>query len=575
MTNTQHAFPKYFAIAVGSFLAHAVLMSSVWAIIIIDIPIADPGFESPVVVGFDYNPNDPTPGSSVWDFGAGQSGITSQDFAFADDYLSADGIQFGFLQGNSSIAQNIIDPSLGNFGGQTLYLTFDAAGRVTNTQNTDFLVRFYDINGGNELVSEAEAFSIPIGTIDGANRSVTRYETSFVYPESFAGGSQLRIHFEQNAPAGLDLTTIIDSVRLSNTPISLLPQDPFVPLGLPINGDFSSISNQTFGPFFNPTAFNLAGSNGEFINDDNTDGFVGSSIDVNGWSPFRDDPDNLVGAIGTVNVDDGTSGRQGAGAELDGTFYLDNLWVSDTGNILLNSASNYRNGIVNEDIFGGIDINPNATYRVNGEFLRVAGGADATVNFAVSTGTGTAATDPANEIAGIEIPVIDIDTGAITEMEEFSFEITGADLLSAGGQINLVADLTSTTAIPGFPGSVSFADSGNPEFVSQVRIDNISVDISLPGDADNDFDVDGDDLAIWGSNFGQIAAQNSPGDFVGDSIINGNDFLTWQRNFNGSAASFATAAAAAVPEPGSSTLLVFSVVALSFNFIVKRNTDRV
>lgn len=56
-------------------------------------------------------------------------------------------------------------------------------------------------------------------------------------------------------------------------------------------------------------------------------------------------------------------------AELDGTFYLDNHWVdAASGNISLNSASNYRNGIVNEDIFNGTAIDGNATYRIEGDF---------------------------------------------------------------------------------------------------------------------------------------------------------------------------------------------------------------
>lgn len=269
-------------------------------------------------------------------------------------------------------------------------------------------------------------------------------------------------------------------------------------------------------------------------------------------------------------MDDSAAGQGGAGAELDGTFYLNNLWVADTGHILLNSISNYRNGVVNEDFFNGTTISPDAIYRINGDFLRVLGGDNSTVHFAISSGTGSEATDPNNEIAGIQIAINDIDTGAILEMETFSFEVSGADLIAAGGQLNLLVDLTNTTEIPGFPGSVAAGDIANAAIISQVRVDNISIDINLPGDANDDFSVDAADLAIWEANFGDPIAPHGPGDFNGNGQGDGLDFLLWQRNFTGSLSPVSQT----VPEPSSIVLLTSAFLGLCYRAQTRKLSGR-
>jgi hypothetical protein len=78
---------------------------------------------------------------------------------------------------------------------------------------------------------------------------------------------------------------------------------------------------------------------------------------------------------------------------------------------------------------------------------------------------------------------------------------------------------------------------------------------AIPGDFDDDGDVDGTDLGIWQGAYGAGAGADADGD--GDS--DGRDFLTWQRNYTGAPA---IGAATAVPEPGMGCLVLGAVLAM-------------
>lgn len=69
-------------------------------------------------------------------------------------------------------------------------------------------------------------------------------------------------------------------------------------------------------------------------------------------------------------------------------------------------------------------------------------------------------------------------------------------------------------------------------------------------DYDADGDVDGDDLALWESNYGQNAGSDSDNNFRTDGI----DFLAWQRQV-GNGGGSVVAAVATVPEPSSALML--------------------
>ncbi len=76
---------------------------------------------------------------------------------------------------------------------------------------------------------------------------------------------------------------------------------------------------------------------------------------------------------------------------------------------------------------------------------------------------------------------------------------------------------------------------------------------SLDGDFQHDGDVDGADLPVWRTNFGQ----NALGDADDDGDTDGDDLLVWQRNLGNDANG--AAPAGSVPEPGAALLATFGM----------------
>jgi hypothetical protein len=89
---------------------------------------------------------------------------------------------------------------------------------------------------------------------------------------------------------------------------------------------------------------------------------------------------------------------------------------------------------------------------------------------------------------------------------------------------------------------------------------------SIPGDFDDNGTVNGADLAEWRGDFGA----NPDSDADGDGDSDGADFLVWQRNLGMTAA---TPAAASVPEPASSSLLLMTGLIAAYRCF--RNTRSV
>jgi hypothetical protein len=75
---------------------------------------------------------------------------------------------------------------------------------------------------------------------------------------------------------------------------------------------------------------------------------------------------------------------------------------------------------------------------------------------------------------------------------------------------------------------------------------------TIPGDFDDDGDVDADDLADWQTSYGIDGAADADDD--GDS--DGRDFLIWQRNYTGPG----SIAAFSVPEPTSLLVVIFGII---------------
>jgi hypothetical protein len=83
----------------------------------------------------------------------------------------------------------------------------------------------------------------------------------------------------------------------------------------------------------------------------------------------------------------------------------------------------------------------------------------------------------------------------------------------------------------------------------------------VPGDFDNDGDVDAGDLARWRTGFGKsTGAVATDGDANGDQDVDGGDFLVWQRNL-GTAPP--PAGASGVPEPTSAPWAAMAICALA------------
>jgi hypothetical protein len=80
-----------------------------------------------------------------------------------------------------------------------------------------------------------------------------------------------------------------------------------------------------------------------------------------------------------------------------------------------------------------------------------------------------------------------------------------------------------------------------------------------PGDFDGNGMVNGADLAVWRTNFGDTTATLSQGDADADGDVDGRDFLVWQRNVGPAAA---MPAVNAVPEPAASLLSLLTAAAL-------------
>lgn len=106
-------------------------------------------------------------------------------------------------------------------------------------------------------------------------------------------------------------------------------------------------------------------------------------------------------------------------------------------------------------------------------------------------------------------------------------------------------------------------------FLSDIdyTIDNFKSEslVALPGDFDDDGDVDASDLDTWKGAFGATA----DGDADDDSDSDGADFLIWQREYTGSLP--ATAAVSAIPEPGVAAFALPLIVAAASGLRRKRD----
>jgi len=172
-------------------------------------------------------------------------------------------------------------------------------------------------------------------------------------------------------------------------------------------------------------------------------------------------------------------------------------------------------------------------------------------------------------------PVIDLSRGMITAGQSAQLSATrstdpGGSIASAVVEWDFNGDgLFDTAPTTAKTLSKVFDAPGNYRITARLTDTLGAAAISAPivlqvapisADFDGDFDVDGDDLASWQSEFGFVTgATHMQGDADGDRDVDGADFLTWQRQLGGAAT---VAATAAIPEPATLLLLVSGALAM-------------
>jgi endo-1,4-beta-xylanase len=118
---------------------------------------------------------------------------------------------------------------------------------------------------------------------------------------------------------------------------------------------------------------------------------------------------------------------------------------------------------------------------------------------------------------------------------------------------NLLVGPDGTIDFTGFFGEYEITVDGKMFVLDLTKgTTDYSLLVGVPGDFDDDLDIDAADLAIWHAGYGVDASGDA--DFDGDS--DGRDFLIWQRGFQNEALS----AAPAIPEPTALALGLLAVV---------------
>jgi hypothetical protein len=147
---------------------------------------------------------------------------------------------------------------------------------------------------------------------------------------------------------------------------------------------------------------------------------------------------------------------------------------------------------------------------------------------------------------------------------EFIYGHTIDHLTVAGSQIpkDGVNSLTDTNLTINNGPDVMVAGVNSPtNFAGQFGSVNLPPPASLAGDFNGNNIVDGNDLAIWRTNFGAVGAPTTmQGNADSDADVDGHDFLIWQRNVGATAA---TSAALTIPEPASAMLAALATAAVA------------
>jgi hypothetical protein len=102
--------------------------------------------------------------------------------------------------------------------------------------------------------------------------------------------------------------------------------------------------------------------------------------------------------------------------------------------------------------------------------------------------------------------------------------------------------------------------------IDNIRVEAITAMPTEDADFDGDGDVDGEDFLIWQRGLG--TGDNADGDANGDNMVDGADLTIWRDQFGPGTP--ATAAVAAIPEPGTLALAAAAILAAIVMAIPRR-----
>ncbi|TWU28683.1 PEP-CTERM sorting domain-containing protein [Bythopirellula polymerisocia] len=401
----------------------------------------------------------------------------------------------------------------------------------------------------------------------------------------------------------------LDNIILGRTTATeAFPAIPVSLTNIIKNGDLSQVSNLVTSGI-NDGAADINGGNGHY------GPFRGSSVDVDHWTPYNNNPNSIVEA---VNGTDGTGlNLLNVAGTTQGSWYLDTHWSTGAEQFSLNSAGGYLNGLIQTDVLNGVTIDTSATYELAFDInFNTNRPSNPNSNFKVALTVGTNSTDPNTAVAG---SLFDGQLSGITPGTQ-TLSISGAVLKTAqdsGQPVNLIVQSQANTSIVNFPGTPVPDNHVDPAVFTQVQVDNLALvktftiqtgdvnkdglvtqaDVNLaqlyldgnggetafkrqtdlanapsaPFASDilaslnlTDFDLVADSF-FDAADVAAIAALvvAVPGDFDSDGDVDGRDFLVWQRNTSvGNLADWQanygvglSAVTTAVPEPTSLVLV--------------------
>lgn len=416
--------------------------------------------------------NMPISGSSTTDYLTGNTGTISflfktptsmtgyQSLFNRGIYAATQSLEIGI---NSGVLRIINDSTqITNIGSLSADTWYYFALRFDLTKTSDDLTWYYGAFGSSLLSG-----SVTITT--SGNPGTTIYVGGRQGSGAFTGLMQELATWDRT----LSEQAIIDQFNQT------LPAVPYPavenPESLLINGDFTQSDNETTPDL---ATYRVTGSNGDYPSND------GNYADVVGWTHYNEDPNSLASYTDTGEV-------------LDGTDKLSTSFKPTLGLIYLSSIMDYRNGMIQTNILDGVSIDPNLDYELSVDIAQVSSKDHSQTVFtaALTTGSGTNATDIANVVPGALIQV-DPTTNLPTALgTPYTVTISGSDLLAAKseGPLNVLFDSLNTEAIANFPeGPI---DPLNSDEMSQVFLSTVSLTMITPaGDGNKDGVVGRDDL---------------------------------------------------------------------------------